>query len=91
MAESAGAGAQDHGVITKDDVRRILGDVDDAVVHDLLHAEISANDLEHAYEWATGQNEVIDVDRRPLEGKAAVAYDILMASPAFQTDDAESD
>jgi hypothetical protein len=63
----------------RDDVRGILGDIDDARIMDILALKPSLADLEEAAIWATGDGDVLAKSGRPLGGIAAAIVDILTA------------
>ena len=71
---SAGA---DPKPATHDDVRSILGDIDDATTLEILGLNPTVADLEEAVTWASGSGDVLDKQGRPLAGIAAQVFDIL--------------
>lgn len=71
---SAGA---DPKLATQDDVRSILGDVDDATTLEILGLNPTVADLEEAVMWASGSGDVLGKQGRPLAGTAAQVFDIL--------------
>lgn len=62
-----------------DDLRRILGDIDDAKVVEILALKPTLADLEEAAIWATGDGDILAKGGRPLGGVAAAIVDILTA------------
>lgn len=62
---------------THDDVRSILGDVDDATTLEILALSPTVADLEEAVTWASGSGDVLGKQGRPLAGIAAQVFDIL--------------
>lgn len=65
--------------VSRDDLHRILGEIDDAKVMTILALNPSLADLEEAAIWATGDGDVLARDGRPLSGVAADIFDILTA------------
>lgn len=63
--------------IGRDDLRRILGDMDDAKTIEILALNPSLADLEQAAIWATGDGDVLARSGHPLVGIAAAIVDIL--------------
>lgn len=69
------------------DIRRLCGDVTDATIAEIIAVGASAEDVEIALSWATGESDVMITERRPLEGTAAEVYDILASDPVFAEED----
>jgi len=68
---------QHSATASRDDVRHILGDIDDAKIIDILKLRPTLVDLEEAAIWATGDGDVLAKDGHPLTGVAADIVDIL--------------
>jgi hypothetical protein len=66
---------------SREDVRRLLGDIDDAEILGILALKPSIADLEEAAVWATGDGDVLDRSGRPLAGVAAKIVEILDIEP----------
>lgn len=64
--------------LSADDLKRILGEIEDAKVLEILNLNPTEVDLEEAAEWAVGDGDIIDRQGHPLTGKAARIFDILM-------------
>ncbi len=64
-------------IASREDVRRLLGDIDDAEILEILALKPSIADLEEAAVWATGDGDVLDRSGRPLTGVAAKIVEIL--------------
>ncbi len=64
---------------TVDDVRRIVGEIDDAKTVAILALHPTMVDLEQAALWAVGDGDVLAKQGRPLTGVAAAVFDLLTA------------
>jgi len=62
---------------TGDEVRAILGDLDDATVLEILNLSPTVLELEEAAVWSGGDGDVLGKEGRPLTGIAAQLYEIL--------------
>jgi hypothetical protein len=63
---------------TQEDIRSILGDLDDATTIEILGLSPSVSDLEEALMWSSGSGgDVLGTKGRPLTGIAAQVFDIL--------------
>ena len=75
--------------LTPQDVRDVVGDLDDATIVAILATDASPEELEELEEaapWAAGESNVMGDLERPLEGVVARLYDILTAEEAFLED-----
>ncbi|MCR4282454.1 MAG: hypothetical protein NUV72_05445 [Bauldia sp.] len=61
-----------------DDLRRILGDLDDAKVLEILKLSPTEPELEEAAEWAAGDGDILDRSGHHLVGTVARIFDILI-------------
>jgi len=59
-------------------VRQIVGD-DDLKVAEVLKLQPTVAELEEAFAWAEGEDDVMGELEKPLTGKAAQIYDIITA------------
>jgi hypothetical protein len=64
--------------LTPQVVRDIAGDLDDAKIAAVLATGASAEQLEEAIAWASGDSDVMGDLERPLAGVVVRLYDILM-------------
>ena len=63
---------------TREDIRSILGDLDDTTTLEILGLNPSVSDLEEALMWSSGSGgDVLGREGRPLTGIAAQVFDIL--------------
>jgi hypothetical protein len=69
--------AEDASPAGADDLRRVLGDLEDARVLEILALSPTVAELEVAAMWAEGQGDVVDRAGKLLEGKAARIYEIV--------------
>lgn len=72
--------------LRRDDVLRIVGDVEDVTVSALLATGADHLELEQALMWINGDGDYLGKLGRPLSGRIAKAYDILLSDPAFEPD-----
>ena len=73
--------------LTPQDVRHILGDLDDAKIAAILATEATPEELEEVAAWASGESDVMGELERPLEGVVATVYDILMTGEDLEERD----
>jgi hypothetical protein len=62
-----------------DQVRRIIGDIDDATAVTILALHPTPADLEQAALWAAGNGDVLAKQGHSLTGIAAAIFDLLTA------------
>ena len=72
--------------LTRDDVRRLCGDVTDDTAARMIATGATVRDLEIALAWAAGESDVMGEERKPLTGHAAELYELL---PAAEDEDAD--
>ncbi len=65
--------------IRADELKSIVGDIDEAKVIEILKLNPTVAELEEAAVWAAGDGDVLDKEGRPLTGIAAQIFDILTA------------
>lgn len=66
-------------LVSQDDLRRIVGDIDDAKVMDILALKPTVAELEEAAIWAAGDGDALARAGRPLTGVTAQIVEILTA------------
>jgi hypothetical protein len=64
-------------VATAEDVRRILGELDDTTVVSILALQPSVAQIEAARLWLNGSGDVLAREGRPLDGVVAAIFDML--------------
>lgn len=65
--------------LTREDIRSVLGPVDDMLAAELAATNATAGELREAYAWVTGDDALID-ELRPLpKGRVAELTEILQA------------
>jgi hypothetical protein len=64
-------------VATAEDVRRILGELDDTTVVSILALQPSVGQIEAARLWLNGSGDVLAKEGRPLDGVVAAIFDML--------------
>ena len=64
---------------TRQDVQRIIGDVDEFKLLEILSLRPSVSELEEAAIWSRGDGDILGKTGRPLTGVAAQLFDILTA------------
>jgi hypothetical protein len=63
---------------THDELKHVLGDIEDAKTLEILALRPTVAELEEAMLWAEGEGESLGKEGRPLTGIAAQVYDILI-------------
>jgi hypothetical protein len=64
-------------IVGRQEVRRILGDIDDVKVVEILALNPSLNDIEEAAAWLTGNRDVLAKDGLMLTGAASAIVELL--------------
>jgi hypothetical protein len=64
---------------TVEDLRHILGDIDDIKAAEILALAPTAEELEIAVLWAEGKEDIVATRGGTLSGKTAEIYEILTA------------
>lgn len=72
--------------VTQQDIKSVLGSVDDASVTAITAIGPSVSELEEAVAWASGESDVMGELERPLKGAVARIYDILTRDEAWLED-----
>jgi hypothetical protein len=68
-----------HTAINADQLRAIVGDIDDAKFIEILELRPTVAEVEQAAIWATGNGDILAKEGRPLSDKAAQIVEILTA------------
>jgi hypothetical protein len=66
--------------LTADDVRAVLGPVDDSLVAEVLATGASREELVEAYAWITNDEAPVNVGRPLASGRVAQLIDVLEAA-----------
>jgi len=77
--------------IEVEDVRRLCGDVVDWKVSSIIASGASINDVELAMARLTGADDILRHQPEPLDGPAAIVYDLLVAGEDFPDLDEPAD
>jgi hypothetical protein len=64
---------------TREDLRRLFGDIDERKVLDILALNPTTADVEEAAQWAAGDGDILDKSGHPLSGIAAQICEIVTA------------
>jgi hypothetical protein len=67
------------GIATHEDLRRILGHIDDRKAIEILALHPKVLEVEEAAVWAAGDGDVLAKGGRPLTGVAAEIFEMLTA------------
>jgi len=65
--------------VGRDDLVRVLGELDETMIIEILDLKPSLNELEQAAVWAAGDGDVLAKQGHPLAGVVADIVDILTA------------
>ncbi|MBI2719723.1 MAG: hypothetical protein HYX36_13340 [Rhizobiales bacterium] len=79
MTRTPGIAGVEEVVAGHDDLLRILGDIEESKILDILALRPSVADLESVALWAVGEGESIARAGHPLTGVIAEIYEILTA------------
>jgi hypothetical protein len=60
------------------EIRETLGELEDAELEAILATGATPAELEEALAWAEGESDVMGDMERPLEGRVAAAYTVLI-------------
>ena len=74
--------------LAAEDVRRLCGELQDWKVSAIIASGASLSELELALARLTGADEMTRDHPRPLDGAAAVVYDLLASDEDFLSEDA---
>jgi hypothetical protein len=67
---------QNPAIVDREEVSRLLGELDPAAVAEILALRPSLSDLEQASAWLAGEGDVPAQQGHPLMGKAAAIVDL---------------
>ena len=70
-----------------DDVVRLVGDLEDAKVAEILAIAPTLEEMEEAVAWAESESDVMGELEKSLSGRAARVYEILMTRKDFGEDE----
>ena len=88
MAESLKGDSKDMPITSVDEVRRMVGPVDDHTAAEILGLRPTGSDVEVAVAYALGEGDIADIEGHPLAGVPARLYEILLADELYQDDEA---
>jgi len=77
MSKQLSASGSRPATVGRDDLIRILGELDEAMIIEILDLSPSLNDLEQAAIWAAGDGDVLAKQGHALAGVVADIVDIL--------------
>jgi hypothetical protein len=60
-----------------EELRRMIGDVDDATIAKIIDLHPTLSDVEQALMWLNAEGDIPDRQGHPLEGNAAIIFDLL--------------
>lgn len=78
MSVQRAQGADTTRRATRDDVRHMLGELDDVVVAEILAAQPSYSDLSEATIWARGDGDLTAREHKELSAEAIAVAEILV-------------
>ena len=67
---------------TYDDIKRLLGDLDDHMIAEIENMELSISELEEVSAHLAEETDVMGELRKPLTGRALRVYDLLRRQEA---------
>lgn len=75
------------GGATLREIRAIVGDLDAAKLEAILDSGATPAEIEEALAWAQGESDVMGDLQRPLNGRVAAVYDILLTEAPVEDRD----
>ena len=66
-------------MVNRSELQRLVGDIDDAKLTQILALQPNIQDVEEAVFWADGEADELAESGRALSGKSAAIFDILTA------------
>ena len=69
--------------LTRDEIHRIVGELDDERAAAIVATGADAAQLEEARLWAQGESDAMGEERKSLSGPVAAVYEILIANREF--------
>lgn len=69
--------------LSPDDVVQIIGPIDDDVLNAIIATGADIADIEIAYQWYAGMDDIMGEEGLPLEGARLDVYAILQAGDVF--------
>lgn len=82
MANPPLEGAKAPG-LNREDVLRLVGDIDDATIAEILSTGATYAEIEQALKWVGAAAETPGLDSEGLTPTAELICDILLSDPAF--------
>ena len=79
MAARTCCAAKGHFMMNRSELVRLVGDIDDAKLLQILTLDPNIADIEEAVFWADGEADELAKSGRALSGKSAVIFEILTA------------
>jgi hypothetical protein len=73
--------------LTHDEVRQLCGDIVDWKLSAIIATGASPEEIEECVAWISGQDDVMGEERKPLTGKVAEVYDILVSDDEWGEED----
>ena len=87
MAKAARGNSKNLPVTSADEIRHLVGPVDDHTVAEILAASPTTDDLEIALLYVHGMGDVAGKAGHDLSGQPARLYEILLADEVYQSND----
>ncbi|HET9902607.1 MAG TPA: hypothetical protein VFQ27_02760 [Xanthobacteraceae bacterium] len=66
-------------MLEKDEIKAVVGDLEDSKVIEILHLQPTVAELEEAMIWASGDGDLLGKQGRPMSGKVAALVELLTA------------
>jgi hypothetical protein len=74
-------------IASADEVRHLAGPLEDHAVAEILGLVPTAEDLEVAVAYASGEGDIAGTEGHEISGKPALIYEILLADNVYQRDE----
>jgi hypothetical protein len=69
--------------LSPEDIVQIIGPIDDELLNAIIATGADVADIEIAYQWYAGMDDVMGEEGLPLEGARLEVYEILQAGDVF--------
>jgi len=72
--------------LSPEDIVQIIGPIDDELLNAIIATGADVADIEIAYQWYAGMDDIMGEEGLPLEGARLEVYEILRTGDVFDVD-----
>jgi hypothetical protein len=69
--------------LSPEDIVQIIGPIDDELLNAIIATDADVADIEIAYQWYAGMDDIMGEEGLPLEGARLDVYEILQSGDVF--------